>query len=384
MKIGRVYGTMQVDFKYTEHYLAEELHQLGHETTFITSNRYLRSWEKYLKTKNTMGTYEYDFFKVIRLAAYFPLEKVIFKNLFKLNRLLFRSGFDILHLYGLGNISTLQVLFLAALKGKNAPPIIISDHTSPETHIRGGISSKIYKFIVKIMLWFVKFKIEKIISFSNIGVDLLAKNFNISKDRFEVIPLGYNQNRFQYTPQKKKKHEKFIIGYAGKINAKKRIDVLINTLNDINDLHDKIKLIIVGIDSKDLYCNSLQELAKETNVAIEFRPFANSDELALFYNEIDLAIYPGSISITTIEANGCGVPVIIYKSIEDLQKRVENGRGRLFETPKELKAHILDYFEMFNSNKIHREKIAQETSTSSSWFSIKDRYLEIFNKTLIE
>ncbi len=41
MKIGRVYGTFQVDFKYTEHYLAEELSKINYETTFITSDKYL-------------------------------------------------------------------------------------------------------------------------------------------------------------------------------------------------------------------------------------------------------------------------------------------------------------------------------------------------------
>jgi len=382
MKIGRVYGTFQVDFKYTEHYLAEELSKNNYETTFITSDKYLNLWKRYLKSYDPVGTYDYTYYKVIRIPAFFPLEKAVFKNIFKLNTLLFRSNFDVLHLYGLGNLSTIQVLILSLLKGKKSPPIVISDHTSPETHVRDGAVVTIYTFVIKVILKFLKFKIHKIISFSSVGASVLEDKFGISKNKFTTIPLGYNQNIFRHLPKKRKTTSRFILGYAGKIDTKKRIDFLIDTLNESLDIFADVKLIIVGINFEDAYCKSLIAMADKSKLNIEFRPFANSDELNLFYNEIDVAIYPGSISITTIEANGSGAPVIIYESINGLEARVKNGRGKLFKTSNELIDHIKYYYDLFKEKKIPHKIIEKETKESSSWHTLQQRYIEIYNESI--
>ena len=378
MKIGRVYATFQTDLKYSEHYLAKELSKDGHLTTFITSDKYLQFWKKYLKNYQKQGTYTTDYFKIIRLAAFFPLEKVIFKNWFKLYGILFNSKFDIFHLYGLGNLSSILVLFLATLKGKSSPPIIISDHTNPITHKRDGAFSRVYYFFMRMFIAIFKSKIEKIITFSEVGTDILSKRFNLPKKFFTSIPLGYDHDRYKYIPKIKNSNHKFVIGFAGKIDQKKRIDFLIETLSEI-DLIDKIKLIIVGIKKNDDYCTYIESLGDNSNLEIEFRPFLETYKLAEFYNFVDLVIYPGSISITTIEANGCGTPVIIYKSIDKLESRVEDGRGLLFSTKNELLDSIKFYYNLYISKKISNNSIYEVTKKKYAWSVIKDDYLKIYN-----
>lgn len=135
MKIARVYSNFQVDLKYTEHYLARELSKKGHQTTFITSDKYLKHIKKYITTFKGKGFYKYDHFNVYRIKSMLLFEKTIFINIKKINRLLFKSNFDVLHLYGVATFSSLLVLWLYALN-KSKTPIIISDHTDTRTHVR--------------------------------------------------------------------------------------------------------------------------------------------------------------------------------------------------------------------------------------------------------
>ena len=139
-------------------------------------------------------------------------------------------------------------------------------------------------------------------------------------------------------------------------------------------------MIIVGYNQENVYCQHLSTLAEKSNFEIEFRPFANSKDLADFYNHIDLAIYPGGISITTIEASGSGAPVVIYESIEGLQERVQFERGKLFKTKDELLIHLTHYFNLFKTNKINNKEIAMITKNNFSWEIVSKKYYELYKK----
>lgn len=380
MKIGRVYATFQTDFLYTEHYLARELKADGYETVFITSDKYLGSWKKYLKSYDKAGEYSFGDYSVHRLESYFPGGKAIYKSPSKLKKLILESNFDVLHLYGLGTFSTLMVLVIAFFNKSKMPPIVLSDHTDTRTHSREGLSAELYYKFFAILLKVLSKPIHKIVTFNQVGIDVLTKRMSIARERFEVIPLGYDQENYKWRPELKNKEEKLVIGYAGKIDEKKRVDFLINTLNETN-LVDQVKLVIVGVRD-DAYGNMLKDIASKGKLEVEFRPFATSSELAEFYNYIDLAVYPGGISITTIEASGSGVPVVIYKSIADLESRVENGRGKLFDTKDEL-IQCLNYFcEQYKQNQIDNEQIAEVTQKTSSWRHIKSIYLNLYKRAI--
>lgn len=384
MKIGRVYEVFQTDFKYTEHYLARELNRMGHTTVFITSDKYLNSWERYLKTKEGIGFHQHDDFEVVRLDAFFPKEKAIFKNPLHLAKVLLEFDFDILHLYGVGSFSTVMVLWLTVFLGKRVPPIIISDHGDTRTHTREGRLADAYYRFFALQLIFLKKRIFRIVTFSSVGRNLLSRRFNLPLDRFQVIPLGYDQDNYRFQPELKNKEEKMVLGYAGKISPKKRVDFLIRVLSTM-EIAEQLRLVVVGYVDDDPYCKQLRALAEETSLEVEFRPFASKEELASFYNYVDLAVYPGGISITTIEASGCGTPVIIYESIADLEERVENGRGHLFKTEEELRYLLAYYYHtMYLEGKMNNLQIEQATREVNSWSSIKEQYLELYKEAQYE
>lgn len=381
MKIARTYSNFQIDLKYTEHYLARELKKKGHHTTFITSDKYLKAWKPYLKNLNKAGYYQYKDYDVFRLESVSFFEKAIFINIKKLKNILFKSNFDIFHLYGLGTFTTMLVLWSYVFFRKKSIPIIISDHGDTRTHSREGILANLYYLFFRIQLTFFKSRINKIVTFSNVGVDLLSNRFKFSESKFKIIPLGYDQDNYKYSPDLKNTSRHFIIGYAGKLAPSKRIDFLIDSINELK-IKNEIKLIIVGYNKEDKYSQHLLDLSKKVNFEIEFRPFANSEKLAEFYNYIDLAVYPGGVSITTIEASGCGVPVIIYKSILGLEERVEFERGKLFETKSELQSHINYYYNLYLNNNINNENISSKTKEHFSWEKISKEYYKLYKEAI--
>lgn len=236
-----------------------------------------------------------------------------------------------------------------------------------------------YYFFFRIQVNFLTRRISNIVTFSDVGIKVLSNRFKLPKNKFKIIPLGYDLENFKVKKKLKNSSKKMIIGYAGKISVAKRVDYLIKVLNEL-DFNNNLKLIIVGYNKEDKYCKELNELGKKTNFEIEFRPFATPEELIEFYNYIDIAIYPGGVSITTIEASSCGTPVIIFESIDGLEERVSFDRGKLFKTKNELKTNIKTYFDLYKKDKIDNEYIAQKTKELFSWEKISKDYLQLYKK----
>jgi len=376
MKIVRVFPTFQNDFKYTEHYLAKELKIDNHFTVFVTSDKYLSSWDKYLTNKDGVGTYCFEDYEVVRLSSYFPAEKAIFKNWNSACKIIFDKSVDVIHILGVGTFTTMLVLFFSLFKKRPNHKIIISDHTDKRTHIREGFTAELYYGFFGLLFKLLGSKVTTIVTFSDGSVEILCKRFGLKKDLFRVIPLGYDQDIFRFQPEFESICEKFVIGFAGKIDSKKKVDFLLNTLKKFR-YAENIHVRIAGF-VEDEYGKKLKAIAEKANYTIEFLPFVKSEGLMKFYNSLDLAVFPGSISITTIEASACGVPVIIYNSISNLDERVSHGRGRLFTTEEELLEFINEYYLLWQRNEIKRSQIAKVTEELFSWKKIKNLYLEVY------
>jgi glycosyltransferase involved in cell wall biosynthesis len=379
MEICRVFATFQVDLWYSEHYLAKELHAHGHRTTFISSDRYLNSWKPFLKTREEIGKFSHPYFNVERYQVWFPLEKTIWINWCKLYKRLFRSEFDVIHLLGIGTFSTAIVLLLSKFAGVKCPRIVISDHSDKRAHARNGLPAQAYYTFFN--YWFKIFgaKTYAVIAPLPEIKTLLSKRFDISEDRIEFLPVGYDASIYNYRPSLKNREDKMWIGFAGKLGPSKQLDKLIRCIAAAG-IADHVELCVAGKTKENSdYTVQLNEEARKYNISLTFLPFLNNHELAEFYNSIDLAVFPGGISITTIEASGCGLPVIIYKSLDNLESRVCDGRGHLFETESELINLLKKYLDMYKAGFNH-EYIAQKTNEIASWKEIASSYLNIYTR----
>jgi glycosyltransferase involved in cell wall biosynthesis len=199
-------------------------------------------------------------------------------------------------------------------------------------------------------------------------------------NKMQVIPLGYESDIFCYqdlsppTPN-------FRIGFAGKVTPAKRIETLIEAVALLGPTY-QIEIAVAGLaDCETQLRNSLSTRAKTLGVKLIELPLLNARDLATFYNSIDMAVFPGSISITTLEASGCGTPICLYRSIDGIETRVANNRGYLYKSNDEL-VNIIAAAAISREPSHVRRSRASQTAGELSWKKIAGEYSSLYARLL--
>lgn len=374
MRILRIYPYFQTEFKYLEHYLTSELKHKNCETTFLTSNCINPHWKRFTKNVEEYdhSYYEKDGYVIHRIKCRLIGDKPMPSETGRIKKIMKDGDFDIIHFSGIAGFFTTTCLRIYLKMGKKAP-IFINDHSNPAVMSTSIFGKMYYKWSALVFSRYKKY-IDCIISPNEGSRDLLKKRYRLSEESQKIIPLGYDQNVFNYDASLKNTNDKLVLGFAGKLEPRKKIERLFNSIAE--DDKDLYAIIIVGAVEGDEYTNKLKSIAQERELNVEFRPLIDTPEgLANFYNYIDVAVYPGSISITTVEANACGVPVLIFESMPGLHYRVENGRGHLFKRTEELSVLLKQFGE--DKSEISNQAIANET-LSYSWKTISNKYYDLY------
>lgn len=382
MKILRVHATFQTEFKYYEHYLSEVFQTKNVFTTFLTTDKLEKGHKAFLKNPEVLpGEYDFNGSKLIRLKALDVFGKQFIVEIRKMYSIITRTDYEVLHLYGFGNPIGFLTIFLSKFK-RGDVIIVASDHSDPNK-VKGNIFAKLY-FLVNLLLFkTLGQRIRRIFVPNTAGKKLIEKRYNIKNpDLVKVIPLGFDPRLFNFDPIKKNTNKKLVIGFAGKIVENKRIEFLIDALSQWSVTKYEFIAVGVNIGSLSEYQKRIIKYAEKKNVIVTFLPLKKvASELSEFYNYIDLAIYPGTISITTFEANGCGTPILLFNSIEGLEDRVENGRGVLFNTQKELLELMEKFYQDKKNNAINNSNIEMNTS-KYTFEEIGNIYLGEYSKLL--
>lgn len=134
----------------------------------------------------------------------------------------------------------------------------------------------------------------------------LVDNGLISKNRVIILPSGYRKDRFYVrdSVEARKKLglplDKFLVGFCGSFDDRKGIKRLEASINKTNDIY----LVAVGKGAKEYQPTSNKCIFCQT---------VNHDELAWFYNAVDVYAMPtyheGSCT-AIVEAIACGKPIV--------------------------------------------------------------------------
>ncbi|NJY64064.1 glycosyltransferase family 4 protein [Salinimicrobium sp. CDJ15-81-2] len=378
IRILKIWSTFQTELKYHDHYLSEILIQKGVISTFLSSNKVDPEFKPFLKKKIKAGEDNYAGMKIIRLKSAEIGNKPFLLEVHKLYKELTTNKHDIVHINGIGNPITFYTLATLFLFNRNLP-VIINDHSNPNLKNKTFLGNIYYKFNI-FLFKILGRNVRQIITPNLASFEFVKNHYVLRPKRMSIIPLGYDSDIFNQK-QKISNSKKFLIGFAGKIVPGKRLETLVDALANLND--NSIYCEIVGLNDKpDAYQNHIVNYAKESGANITFSPLIREPErLASFYNSLDVAIFPGSISITTVEASGCGTPIILYNSIPGLEDRVEENRGVLFSSQKDLEQNILRYKDLKNAGLLNNEEIARNT-IKYSWKNISQQYLDLYKKCL--
>ena len=378
MKIIKVWPFWPKGLMYHDQYLSLEMENDGVQTTFccpfISDDLYTGFTNDINDEESKYNFHKFKFFTICN--------KPIPYSFYSFVRFLNLYSPDVVHIFGLSNftsIFTLICLYFSNYNGK----VFFNDHSDSNERKTGFLAS-FYYFIFRI-LYHLFFPKSAVIVIPDEGTknELIFRYGYSINEQLKFIPLGFNSEVFRL--EKKYLGKKFKIGFAGKIFPAKRVNVLINVVNNLIKTN-KLKPSDFDVDiigfSEELssYEISLLNYRDTNNLCnVNFKRFLSSpSQLAEFYNSCHLVVFPGSISITTFEANACGCPILLFNSVKGLEHRVNNGRGHLFTDDADLLKLVIHYYTQHIQDSILREDIAQ-ASLKYSWHSIKEKYYEIYD-----
>jgi glycosyltransferase involved in cell wall biosynthesis len=358
--------------KYHDQHLAEFMEVDGVSTVFACPDYATPDYSSFAKSKKIergKSNYRMLFLRYFTLFGKpFPYQIIKFKRQIK------SLSPDVIHIFGISNFTSIFALVaarLASFKGK----ILFNDHSDPNERRSGFLAGAYY------LLFFIIYRLLIRNRYTVIVPDIAARNELIRRygpgigNVIKLISLGYDDEVFYSRDAVRGADLPLVIGFAGRIVPEKKLELLINSVLQFNA--GDIDLYIAGLNvaSPSKYQSSLINYIQSTGRDnIKIRKFITSPgELASFYSMLDVAIFPGSISITTFEANGCGCPIILYRSVDGLEHRVSNLRGRLFETPQQLIEYINYFLELKRVAKIDHSGVEIE-SRDYSWSRLKRKY----------
>jgi 1,2-diacylglycerol 3-alpha-glucosyltransferase len=127
------------------------------------------------------------------------------------------------------------------------------------------------------------------------------------------------------------KQDATVFVFVGRVDAEKRVDVLIRALHHLG--RDDIQVVVAGTGA---VWKDLETLAGELNVGeqVRFLGYVSDEDLPRLLNCADVFVMPSEaelLSIATLEAMACGRPVLAARA-RALPELVKEGKnGYLFE-----------------------------------------------------
>ena len=376
MKIVHVINYFSIDLKYQEYYLAKEQLYLGHEVFFITSERLnkLYGYNSISDTKLNIGTSVEENINIIRLPVLLEIRarvwlKGLVKEIKKLNP-------DIIIVHGIAQFTTLNIIF-ADIKAR----LIIDEHM-----VMNDYKNNLFnKYLIKTFSFFFKNQVldraDKIIPISDSSKYVVETLFNFKSDKVKMVSLGVdtkifskeNSLRTAFRNKHLISNEDIVITYTGKIVPYKNVHLIIDALNQYEGKQTKITILLVGNISSD-YKELLKSKIQNSKFRCIHLDSVPHHELPKVYNATDIAIWPDSQTISTLEATACGVPVICSDFLTE-RYSYNNGFGVI---PGNLKSIIDSLFKLIDDENL-RNKMSENSliyaKEKLDWKKINEEFL---------
>ena len=208
----------------------------------------------------------------------------------------------------------------------------------------------------------------------------------IKKDGVKFIPNGIN---FEKILNSISKPNKFDLTYMGRLKCHKNLDHLIQVVSLLKEKGDSMTLQIIG-DGPER--KALEALVKELNISenVVFHGEIESDiEAYSWMKTARIFVHPstkeGGGSITVLEANACGLPVVAYRHENGIANELidEGMNGYWVEeiNPKAMETKIRQLLlDESQGQKIKDNSI--KNAEKHDWINIGKEYEDYFLKLL--
>lgn len=199
---------------------------------------------------------------------------------------------------------------------------------------KGKLVGTIYRLIERYTLKHT----DAVIAVSDEIKDEYLQKYPWLKDKFKVIPVGFDEKLFRPL-DKKKMRQKYgfsiddkIILYVGRFEKEKRLDILLTAFKEIKNEIINAKLVLVG-DGREK--NNIENLIKKLDIKdVVILNTIEHDRIPEIMNCADVfaltSMYEGMPTVV-LEALACGIPVV-STDVGDVYKVVNNKTGYIIKS----------------------------------------------------
>jgi glycosyltransferase involved in cell wall biosynthesis len=324
MKITHVISYFQPKLGYQEYYLAREQQKMGHEVSIVTSNSYYPFYHQPLNLRYSCANNAANLeggLKVYRLPTIFEIGT--YCAIRNIKKVLSKISPDIIHAHEIYTVTpSLPAFFKDGMRYK----YLIDTHTYMPFYpknVKSIANRLLFKFFKNILFNFAVKKADAIVAIDDNHQKWFSDEFKVPSDNIYVVPLGADHHLFKPDPKMRKESRlklgindsEILIVYAGKIIPSKDTHTLFYAYAHVAKTRKNAKLLLIGRGDPS-YINKLISLSHKLKISnnVLFHPPVSNIELPKFYNAADIGVWPGSRSITIIEAMATGLPVVVARN----------------------------------------------------------------------
>lgn len=241
---------------------------------------------------------------------------------------------DLVFLHGLSSITIFQLI---RYKKKNPHLVIVRDNHldynigyKPLSSIKSRIICAVYRIINKLTIE----SVDKVYCVTPWRKKYAEDVFGIPKDKAEVLLMGADDEKIHFADRDNiRKHirnmygihnEDFLIVTGGKIDANKKIDILIQACASLENVY----LLVFG-ELLDNYKEVVLDIVdKHKNII--YIGWIDADQVYDFFLSSDLVVFPGQHSVLWEQACACKTPCV-FADWEGMH-HVNNGGNSVFIT----------------------------------------------------
>lgn len=311
LRIMHVVNFFDPTLGYAEYYLAKKQIDYGFDVLVASSDYSLSRNQRWFSGLNKLDGIEVHYLKS---ACKFRGNVLVF-NPFSLRRIIRDFSPDIIHCHGLLSPLSQEALLLKGSYGYK----VVSDSIT-------GISPFASTLLLSLKRFFtfaIFDRVDELFACNKAVEKFLIKTLGVLPSKVHFIPLGADVELFRPDQGRREKTRKLlgllpedvVAIYTGKFLPSKRIHDLLIASKAIIEQHKNFKAVLVG-DGPAYYKERLNFLIDKLGIKqnVLTIKMVHRTKLANFYNAANFAVWPGSFSISIIEAMACGLPIILAKS----------------------------------------------------------------------
>lgn len=390
MKIVHIHDMVVPGLGYQENMLPAKIHEEGHDIEVITSTivprKFKDDYDNFEEGEEIINGVKYH-----RLDHWIHVEdigKVVFKNL---EKKLGEIEPDVIQCRSTINAYAARS---ARYCKYNDAHLFIDEHIDNDNFHLDKFYKKAGFLLFKwALLGYIEKEAELFLPVQTYSQEFLNDKFNIPISRTEVLPLGVETEHFQPDDEEGNEirseldiaNDEFLLVTAGNIDPRKDIEVLVEAFAELNDNHE-LKLLILGRPSGPegpRYFQEIKDMVEREGLTTDvvFHDFVPHEELSKYYNAADIGVWPGKLGITTVEAMGTGLPILICNS-RATEYIISNDNGLAFERGNA--SELADKLSKYISDGSLLEKYAINAESHArqnlSWDAIAEKNISIYKE----